>query len=112
MLCAVDSVFERAMLGHQPDRMVEIAVADFAALQRPAPEFALDVVAAAERQHHRQRDLALAEIVTDVLAELGRLATIVEDVVDELERDSEITADRAEGGMLVLRAVGDHGAAS
>src|SRR5579859_2597406 len=45
------------------DGMVEIAVADFAALERPHPERALTVIAATERQHHRQRDLALAEIV-------------------------------------------------
>src|SRR6201999_3136208 len=95
------------MLGHQPDRVIEITIADLAALQRPPPEFALDVVAAAERQNHRQRDLALAEIVADLLAELGRLAAIVENVVDELERDPEIHADRAAGGLLVLRAVGD-----
>ena len=72
------------------------------------PERALDVVAAAERQHHRQRDLALAEIVADVLAELGGLAAIVEHVVDQLERDAEIHADRAARGLLGLRPVGDH----
>src|SRR5580704_19502484 len=67
MLRAVDGVLQRAMLGHEANGMVEIAVADLAALQRPPPEFALDVVAAAECQHHRQRDLALAEIVADIL---------------------------------------------
>src|SRR3982074_893491 len=69
MLRPVDGVFQGAMLGHQTDRMVEIAAPDLAALQRADPERALGVVAAAKRQHHRQRDLALAEIVADVFAE-------------------------------------------
>src|SRR5205085_4168597 len=90
MLRAVDGVFQRAMLGHQSDGMVEVAVADLAALQCFDPEFALAVIAAAERQHHWQRDLALAEIVADVLAELGGFAAIVEHVVDELEGDAEV----------------------
>ena len=69
---------------------------------------ALALRAAAERQHHRQRDLALAEIVADILAELGRLAAVVERVVDELEGDAEIHAERAAGGVLGLRPVGEH----
>src|SRR3954469_18812308 len=71
MLGAADGVFQRAVFCHQPDGMVEVATADLAALQRLDPERALAVIAAAERQHHRQRDLALAKIVADVLAELG-----------------------------------------
>src|SRR5882672_1835784 len=82
VLGAVDGVFQRAVLGHQSDGVIEIAVLDLAALQRPDPERALAVVAAAERQHHRQRDLALAEIVADVLAELGGLAAIIQHIVD------------------------------
>ena len=76
-------------------------------LQRVDPESALAVIAAAERQHHRQRDLALAEIVADVLAELGGLAAVVEHIVDKLERDAEIHADRTACGLLRLRAVGN-----
>src|ERR1700738_1506455 len=94
MLGTVDGVFQRAMFCHQANGVVEIAVADFAAFQRIDPEGALGGVAAAERQHHRQRDLALAEIVADVLAELCGLAAIVQHVVDELEGDTEIHADR------------------
>src|SRR4029453_8962673 len=94
MLGAVDGVFQRAVLGHQPDGVIEIAVADLAALERPDPELALAVIAAAERQHDGKRDLALAEIVTDVLAELGGFAAIVEHVVDKLEGDAEVHADR------------------
>src|SRR5437762_6584090 len=70
MLGAADRVFQRAVLGHQADGMVEVAIPDFATLQCLDPELALAVIAAAEGQHHGQRDLALAEIVADVLAEL------------------------------------------
>src|SRR5271170_1718885 len=109
MLGAVDGILEGAVLGHQPDGVIEIVIADLAALQRLSPEFTLDVTAAAECQNHRQRNLALAEIVADILAELGGLAAVIENVVNKLERDSEIHADRAAGGLLVLRAVGDDG---
>ena len=68
MVGAADGVFERAVLDHQPDGMIEIGVFGLAALQRSPPEFALGVAAAAEGEHDRQRDLALAEIVADVLA--------------------------------------------
>src|SRR5690242_4714813 len=47
MMGAADGVFQRAMLGHQPDGVIEIATADFAALQRLDPECALRRVAAA-----------------------------------------------------------------
>src|SRR6266478_7113027 len=43
VLGAVDGVFQRAVLGHEPDGMIEIAVLDLAALQRPDPERALAV---------------------------------------------------------------------
>ena len=95
---ALDRVLERAVLGHQPDRLFEVGVGRLAFFQRAPPERALALRAAAERQHHRQRDLALAEIVADVLAELGGLAAVVERVVDELERDAEVHAERAAGG--------------
>jgi hypothetical protein len=45
--------------------------------QRASPELALRLRPAPERQHHRQSDLALAEIVADVLAQLGRRAAVV-----------------------------------
>src|SRR5579859_3828255 len=107
MLRAIDGVLECAVLGHQANGVVEIALTDLAALQRPPPEFALDIVAAAEREYHRQRDLALAEIVADILAELGGFAAVVENIVDELKGDAQVHADRAAGGLLFLRPVGD-----
>ena len=98
------------MAAHQFDRMLEIAVALLAVLQRAAPEFALALVGGAQRQYHRQRDLAVAEIVADALAELRLQRRIVEHVVDELEGDAEIAAEGFEGLLLGLRAAGDDGA--
>ena len=54
------------------------------------------VAAAAEAQDDGQRDLALAEIIADRLAEPGAVARIVERVVDELEGDAEVAAVRLE----------------
>src|ERR1700712_4399848 len=100
MVRAVDGVLQRTVLCHQANGVIEIAIADLATLQRLAPEAAFDVVAAPEGEYHRQRDLALAKIVADVLAELGGLAAIVQHVVDQLKRDAEVHADRAERGLL------------
>jgi hypothetical protein len=108
MLGARDGVLERAVFCHQADGVVEIGVADLAALQRLDPERALGIVAAAERQHHGKGDLALAEIVADVLAEFCGLAAVIQDVVDQLERDAEIHPDRAAGGLFGFRPVGQH----
>src|SRR5262245_4990760 len=85
-------VVERAVLDHQADRMIEVGVARLALLKGAAPELALCVRAAPEGEHHRQRDLALAKIVADVLAELLRGPAVVERVVDELKRDAEVHA--------------------
>ena len=96
------------MLGHQPDGVIEVVVADLAFLERPHPEFPFDIVAAAERQHHRQRDLAFAEIVADVLAELCRLAAVVEHVVDELESDPEVHAEAGRRRFFRFRTLAEH----
>src|SRR5207247_430756 len=94
----------RAVLGHQRDRQFEVGVGRLAVLERAPPKDAFALGAAAERQHHRQRDLAGAEIIADVLAELGRLAAVVERIVDELEGDAEIHAKGATGRLLVFGA--------
>src|SRR5579863_1890301 len=83
---------ERAVVLHQPDGAFEIAVALLAGFEGAAPEFALVFVRRLERQHHRQRDLAVAEIVADRLAELRLPRRIIEHVVDQLEGDAEIAA--------------------
>ena len=65
------------MLEHEPDGVFEIGIGRFAALERAPPELALGVAAAAKREHDRQRDLSLAKVVADILAELGGFAAIV-----------------------------------
>src|ERR1700675_2906665 len=102
MVGTADRVLERAMLDHQADGVIEIGIFGLAALQRPPPEFALIIAAAAEGEHDRQRDLALAKIVTDVLAQSRRGAAVVEYVVDQLEGDAKIHAERPAGGLLGL----------
>jgi uncharacterized UPF0146 family protein len=69
MVRASDRVLECAMLDHQSDGVIEIGIGRFAALQRTPPKFAFSIVAAAEREHDRQCNLAFAKIVADVLAE-------------------------------------------
>src|SRR5215472_6588522 len=96
------------MLLHRRQRKLEIAVDDLALFQRATPELALLRRSAPERQHHRQRDLSLAEIIANVLAELGRRAAIVERVVNELKGDAEIGAIALASGDLGLRAAGEN----
>src|SRR5215510_7334148 len=83
--------------------MIKVGVARVALFQRAAPERAFVLGAASIGEHDRQRDLAFAEIVTDILAELGGLAAVVERIVDQLKRDPEIHPERAAGGLFVLR---------
>src|SRR5580704_13341001 len=105
---ALDGVFERAMLLHRRQREFEVAVDHVAFFQCSAPEFPLFRPPAPERQHHRQGDLALAEIVADILSELGRRAAIVERVVDELKGNAEIGAITLAGGDLRLGPTGEN----
>src|SRR5262249_22872673 len=105
--CALDGVFERAVLHHQADRMLEVGVGRVPLLERAPPERPFALRSAAERQHHRQRDLALAKVVPGVLAELGRLAAVVEGVIHELEGDTEVHPERAAGVLLVFGARGE-----
>src|SRR3546814_12355062 len=51
------------------------------------PERPLDLVARLVGEDHRQGDLALAEVVSDGLAQRRLLGGVVEDVVDQLEGD-------------------------
>src|SRR5579864_4128433 len=90
MAGALDGVLERAMLLHRQKREFEIAVGNLAFFQGAAPEFALLRASPPERQDDRKRDLALAEIIAHILAELDRGAAIVERIVDELKGDSKI----------------------
>src|SRR5262249_29343926 len=87
--------------------MLEVGVGRVPLLERTPPERPFALRSAAERQDHRQRDLALAKIVPGVLAELGRLTTVVEGVIHELEGDTEVHPERAAGVLLVFGARGE-----
>ena len=86
---------------HQADRLFQRRVVGCVVLDRRFPEVALGRRAAAVGEDDRQRHLALAEIVADILAELLGRAAIVERVVDQLEGKAEIHAVGAQ-----RRAVG------
>ena len=103
----LDGVLDGAVAAHGGDRRLKIPLADAALRQRALPEGALLAGAAAERQQHRQGDLAFAEIVAGVLAELCRDPAIVERVVDQLEGDAEIGAKAPAGGDRRLVAAGE-----
>src|SRR5262249_51230201 len=101
MARTLDGVFEGAVLRHQADRMLEVGVGCLGFFERAPPECPFAVRSAAEREHHRQRDLALAKIVAHVLAELGRGSPVVECIIDQLEGNAEIHAEGAAGALLV-----------
>lgn len=99
-------VVQRVVLLHQLDRMCKVAVAALAILQGALPEGALFRRAAPEGQHDGQGDLALAEIVADILAECRHPAAIIQRIVDKLEGDAEIAAvgfERRGLGAVALR---------
>ncbi len=87
--------------------MLEVAIADVAVDEDARPEAPVAVRAAPVGEDDGKRDLALAEIIPDMLAELGRGAAEIECVVDELESEAEIGAIGAEGRPLVAPAPGD-----
>ena len=97
MAGAFDGVLDRAVLGHQPHRLVEMRVRGVAGFQSLFPEGAFGIVAAAEGQHDGQSDLALAEIVADILAQFGTGAAVIQRIVDQLEGNAEIGAIAAAG---------------
>ena len=72
---AADGILERAMLGHQPDGVLEIGVTGFAALQGAAPELALGVA---------------FQLVDDALDYGGKAARLGKNVGDDF-REGKIT---------------------
>src|SRR6266446_6187430 len=109
MARALDRILECAMSVHEADRDLQILFRHVALLERAPPEHALTLRAAAIAQDYRQRDLAVAEIVADVLAELRGFSTIVERVVDELEGNAEIHPERTARRLFRLRPRREHG---
>ena len=86
-LCRAARVFEAAAAAHDRDDPVELL--GVAVLDRLADQRRLVGAAALQRADHGQGDLALAQVVAQVLAELGGIALVVEHVVDDLERRAE-----------------------
>ncbi len=87
---ALHSILKRAVLLQQFDGPAEGDVIVRAVLQRLAPESALLIRAAPEREHDWQRDFAFAEIIANILAQLAGGAAIIERIIDQLEGDAEI----------------------
>src|SRR5271169_5878362 len=85
---ARDGVAQRAVPLHELDGLLEIALALVEVLERAAPERSLRFAAAAEGKHDRQGDLAVAEIVANILAERVAAGCEVEHVIDQLEGDA------------------------
>ena len=104
---ARQAVAERAAALEQLDRMAEVAVALLDLLERAAPEVALLRAAARVGEHDRQRDLAVAEVVAQALAEHHLARAVVEHVVGQLEGDAEVQAVVAQRRGLGRRPLGD-----
>src|SRR5262249_33885426 len=105
----LDRVLQRAVLGHERNGFVEVGVGSVAGLGRAAPARRLALGPTTVGQDHGQRDLAFAEIVADVLAELGGLAAVIERVIDQLEGDAEVHPERTAGRLLVFWAPAKRG---
>src|SRR3546814_92834 len=104
---AVEGGFQRAVPDHQALRLDDVVVALVEVLDGALPERPLDLVARLVGEDHRQGDLALAEVVSDGLAQRRLLGGVVEDVVDQLEGDPEVAAEAFQGRFLGLRSFGD-----
>ena len=89
---------------HELLRIDEIIRRLVAVFQRALPEIALFRRAAPIGQHHRQGDLAFAEIIADALAHQRLLAGIIQRIVDQLESDAEIAAIGFERRLFVASA--------
>ena len=99
---------DRAVAGENRLRLRQIARLLVARLDRAPPEGALGRVGGGDGADHRQGELALAEVVADVLARRGRIARIVEHVVGHLEGDPERVAIGAQRRDLRLGRARDH----
>ena len=88
MIGAVHRVLQRAVAVHQLLGIAEVVFRLVALFQSALPEVPFLRRTAAVGEHHGQRDLALAEIIADTLAELLGGAGIIERVIDQLEGDA------------------------
>ena len=60
------------------------------------------LAAALQQEDDRQRDLALAQVAADRLAERRLVGRVVEQIVDELEGDAEVEPELAQRLLLLL----------
>src|SRR5690606_25045337 len=73
-----------------------------ALLDRALPESPLLFRSPAIAENHRQGDLALAEVVADILAEILRASAVVERVIHQLEREAQVRAVGLESSAIVF----------
>src|SRR4029450_316667 len=90
---AGDRVAQGAVPIEEADGPLEVVIALLEILEGATPEGPLGLVAAPEGEDDGERDLAVAEIVADGLAEFRLLGGVVQHVVDQLEGDAEIEAE-------------------
>ena len=97
MAGAFDGVLDGPVLGHQAHGFIEMRIGGLACLQSLFPKGALGIVAAAEGQYDGQGNLALAEIVADILAQFGSSTAVIQRIINQLEGNTEIGAIAAAG---------------
>ena len=79
---------ERSMLVQQAEDVAPLVGRHRAVANHVANEAVRLGAAAPQQLDHRQRDLALAQIAADGLAQRSGVGGVVEQIVDELERDA------------------------
>lgn len=111
MAGALHRVGNRAVFHHQADCLLQGSVVARAAFDSPFPESALLVGATAIAEDDGKRDLAFAEIVAGILAEIGSRTAIIKRIVNKLESKAQIEAVIAQGRAVgALRAGNDRSA--
>ena len=104
----LDGLRQGARLDQAGDGRGQIRLGDVAIADAPGPEGPVVGRSPVIGEEHRQGELALAEIIADILAERGRGAAVIQRVIDQLEGKAEIGAIGAQGGLIVARPVRQH----
>ena len=91
--------------------MTEIAVFLLTAGNGALPEGSVIGARRLHGQDQRQGGLALSEIITGILAYIGRRAIIIEYIILNLEGETEVNALVAQGRDLLFRRAGSDRAA-
>ena len=88
---------------HDRHRLLQIALGLLALFDNPHPKGALRRVGLCYRLDHRQRQLALAEIVADILAQRSGTAAIIQQIINNLKRDPQgiaIAVECSDNGLI------------